>query len=187
MNIFYLDVDPEYAAISMCNKHVVKMILESAQMLSTAHRILDGTKQILLVTALDKHGNEVTRKKTHWYLDDFDMNLNLYGTTHQNHPSSAWVRQSSTNYNWLNCHLYALMKEYSYRYGKTHKTQSIARYLTKPPINIPRGCFTPPPQAMPDDVKHESTVQAYRNYYIKYKNKMAEWKLREPPEWFTTT
>ena len=42
MNIFYLDRDPVIAAQMMCDKHVVKMILESAQMLSTAHRVLDG-------------------------------------------------------------------------------------------------------------------------------------------------
>ena len=42
MNIFYLDKDTIIAAEMMCDKHVVKMILESAQLLSTAHRVLDG-------------------------------------------------------------------------------------------------------------------------------------------------
>jgi hypothetical protein len=42
MNIFYLDKDPIKAAEYSCDKHVVKMILESAQMLCTAHRVLDG-------------------------------------------------------------------------------------------------------------------------------------------------
>ena len=42
MNIFILDKDPVMAAQLQCDKHVVKMIVESAQMLSTAHRMLDG-------------------------------------------------------------------------------------------------------------------------------------------------
>ena len=42
MNIFVLDEDPTIAAQMQCDKHVVKMIVESAQMLSTAHRMLDG-------------------------------------------------------------------------------------------------------------------------------------------------
>ena len=42
MNIFYLDRDPKIAAEMHCDKHVVKMILESAQMMRTAHRVLDG-------------------------------------------------------------------------------------------------------------------------------------------------
>ncbi len=37
MNIFYLDDDPKVCATYHCDKHVVKMILESAQLLSTAH------------------------------------------------------------------------------------------------------------------------------------------------------
>ena len=42
MNIFVLDKDPHIAAQMHCDKHVPKMIVESAQMLSTAHRLLDG-------------------------------------------------------------------------------------------------------------------------------------------------
>jgi len=44
MNIFYLDKDPIKAAEMSCDKHVCKMIIESAQMLSTAHRIIDGVE-----------------------------------------------------------------------------------------------------------------------------------------------
>ena len=42
MNIFVLDKDPHIAAQMHCDRHVPKMIVESAQMLSTAHRLLDG-------------------------------------------------------------------------------------------------------------------------------------------------
>jgi len=46
MNIFYLDKDPIKSAEMHCDKHVVKMIIEYAQLLSTAHRVLDGVEQI---------------------------------------------------------------------------------------------------------------------------------------------
>jgi hypothetical protein len=93
MNIFYLDRDPVIAAQMMCDKHVVKMILESAQMLSTAHRVLDG--------------------------DEYANKMGLYKLAHKNHPSTIWVRTSSENYRWLFNHYDALMQEYTYRYDKT--------------------------------------------------------------------
>ena len=37
MNIFVIDQDPKTAAQQLCDKHVVKMILESAQMLCSAY------------------------------------------------------------------------------------------------------------------------------------------------------
>ncbi len=43
MNIFYLDHDVYKCAEMHNDKHTVKMILEYAQLLSTAHRFLDGT------------------------------------------------------------------------------------------------------------------------------------------------
>ena len=89
MNIFYLARDPEIAAQMMCDKHVVKMILESAQMLSTAHRVLDG--------------------------DEYANSHGLYKMAHKNHPSTIWVRSSVKNYMWLYDHMIALMNEYTHR------------------------------------------------------------------------
>jgi len=57
MNIFYLDKDPIVAAEMSCDKHVCKMIIESAQMLSTAHRMIDGTQY----TGKTKKGRNIKR------------------------------------------------------------------------------------------------------------------------------
>ena len=102
--------DPDIAAQMMCDKHVVKMILESAQMLSTAHRVLDG--------------------------DEYADRVGLYKMTHKNHPSSIWVEVLIENYDWLWAHMDALMKEYTYRYGKHHATERMIHDLWKPPYNI---------------------------------------------------
>ena len=160
MNIFYLDKDPVVAAQMHCNKHVVKMILESAQMLSTAHRVLDG----------DEHAD----------------NVGMYKMAHRNHPSTKWVRHSYQNYKWLYTHMIALMQEYTYRYGKHHATER----LIKPLGNFPKAfknsfkTYTDPPQCMPDYCKNDDTVFAYQNYYILEKSSFATWKRRDKPKWF---
>ena len=90
MNIFYLDHDPRLAAQYHCDKHVVKMILESAQLLCTAVNIRAGGQ------------------------------VSPYKTTHVNHPCSIWVRQNSANAMWVWYLLCYLNAEYSFRYGKLH-------------------------------------------------------------------
>jgi len=159
MNIFYLDRDPVIAAQMMCDKHVVKMILESAQMLCTAHRVLDG--------------------------EEYANKMGLYKMAHKNHPSTIWVRTSFHNYRWLWQHMCALMKEYTYRYGKTHATSRLRDALLRPPKNISLSdAGGDPPQCMPDYCKGEDTVLAYQNYYILEKSGFAKWTKREAPVFF---
>ncbi len=138
MNIFYLDEDPKLAAIYQYNKHVVKMILESAQMLCTAHHCIMG--------------------------DDADV---PYKIAHKNHPSTIWARKSGQNYAWLYYHMIALGEEYYVRYGRKHLTITKCEdKLAILPGGILQTGFTQPPQCMPDEYKDECSIQAYWNYYI---------------------
>ena len=89
MNIFYISEDPVQAAQWMVDKHVVKMILESAQLLSTAHRYLDGVE----IVGKTKTGRNAKR----WKLSDAREDV-LYSGTHIKHPSAAWCRESVENY-----------------------------------------------------------------------------------------
>lgn len=175
MNIFALDSDPIKSAQMMVDKHVVKMILETAQLLSTAHRILDGTQYV----DKTKTGRNVKR----WRLPDARENI-MYSATHINHPSAVWCRASNNNYNWLYCHFLGLLSEYSYRYGKIHKCQSMVESLKNPPFNIRVFYKTPVTPAMPDQYKvpHDS-VASYRNYYKHGKTHLHKWTKREVPEW----
>ena len=169
MNIFYLDKDPEIAAQMMCDKHVVKMILESAQMLSTAHRVLDPPSELIEP---------------------------MYKPTHKNHPAAVWVRESDANYKWLYDLWFWLAKEYWWRYDKIHKTwEKLYNKLSHTPLNIPSGSFTSPPLCMPDEYKIETgnslndAIESYRKYYIKDKSSFAKWggiveNMRQPPEWW---
>ena len=179
MNIFQIDKDPIQSAMWMVDKHVVKMILETAQLLSTAHRILDGTQY----TDKTKTGRNVKR----WRLPD-EREQHLYSATHINHPSAVWCRASNNNYNWLYCHFLGLLAEYTHRYGKVHKCDSMSEWLMRPPYNIRVFPLTPVTPAMPDEYKvpHDS-VASYRNYYRVAKARMHKWTNREAPEWIFQT
>ena len=179
MNIFYLDHDVTKCAEMHNDKHVVKMILEYAQLLSTAHRVLDGT----IVVGLSETG----RKQSRYILPDNRESL-LYIATHLNHPSAVWVRQSDKNYSWLFEMFESLLEEYTYRYGKKHACEKLVWALEVRPNNIPRGNFTQPTPAMPDEVKIVGdSIASYRNYYINNKSHLAKWKKRPVPLWYPET
>jgi hypothetical protein len=78
----------------------------------------------------------------------------------------------------------ALGEEYTYRYGKTHKSVEVIKWCLFNRPNIPDTEFTCPPKAMPDEYKVDSVVESYRNYYTGAKSGFAVWKNREVPEWY---
>ena len=140
MNIFYLSNCPKQAAKYQYNKHVVKMILESAQLLCTAHHELQS---------------------------DVDV---PYKPTHKNHPSAIWARRSSAHYKWLYEHMLALGAEYKKRYNKDHLTILKCRdILNIVPGDLINNDFEQPPQCMPDEYKASDAVDGYWNYYIQAK------------------
>ena len=155
MNIFFLDEDPTMSAQYHVDKHVVKMILETAQLLCGVHH----------ATAPDNT-----------YVP--------YKLSHKNHPCSIWARTSLSNYLYL-CELgLELCKEYTYRYGKRHKSQDVIEWCLINKPNVPDVEFTEPAKAMPDEYKVGDVVQSYRNYYMGAKSGFATWKNREKPFWF---
>jgi len=179
VNIFYLSPNPQECAQMHMSKHVIKMVIEYAQLLSTAHRFLDGT----VFTGISKTG----RKQTRYVLSDHREHV-LYSATHINHPSAVWVRQSGENYIWLANMLIALCEEYTYRYGKTHKVEKDGLcyvLLKNVPKNIGNKGWSEPTPAMPDDVKVAGdSIASYRSYYITNKTHLANWKNRAKPEWY---
>ena len=162
MNIFFLDRRPDTAAEMHCDKHCVKMILEYAQLLSSAHRVLDGD----------------------------DAHPDLYKIAHKNHPSTIWTRSSSQHYNWLFRLFRMLSAEYSIRYSngiefKVHKSwEKLGKLLETAPKNIKDNGWVDPPQCMPDSCKDVAVVTAYRNYYIQEKSYFAKWIFVKQPDWF---
>jgi hypothetical protein len=154
------------------------MILEYCQLLSTAHRVLDGIENVTT--------SATGRKKKVWSLPDGRDSI-LYSATHINHPSAIWCRSSSGNYDWLYSLLVELCAEYTFRYGKIHKCEStgLVNQLQYRPNNIPVGEFTQVIPAMPDEVMVSGdSIASYRNYYINNKRHLANWKNRPIPNWF---
>lgn len=177
MNIFYLHSDPETCAKMHCDKHVCKMVIEYAQLLSTAHRVLDGKEYY------DRTSNN--RRIKRWLHPETVMERNLYKASHVNHPSNIWVRQSLQNYIWTQNLWYFLCQEYTHRYGKGHLTYTkLKKLVVNAPINIPNTPFTQPTPAMPEYCKVSDSLQSYRKYYINEKTYFAKWTKREIPEWF---
>lgn len=162
MNVFYLDSNPIIAARSMTNRHVVKMILESAQMLSTTHRLLDGVFELSF-----KSNNKGGFKSIgYWKMQDAHLESELYKVAHLNHPSTIWVRESYDHYMWLYNHMMELGAEYTRRYGKVHASiAKLGDILANAPRKIPHKGFKPAPCAMPDQYKTGDSIQSYHNYY----------------------
>lgn len=160
MNIFVLDHDLRKCAEYTCDKHVVKMILEHAQMLSMACR-----------------------------LRGYDCGYKLIDR-HKNHPCTKWVCESIANWLWLRELTKELNEEYKFRYNHTnnHKSYDVVRELEVPYTNDDYDVITRTPfaQAMPDDVKNTNPVVAYRDYYVQYKQELLQWTKRPTPLWVTT-
>jgi len=161
MNIFFLSLNAQEAAQMACDKHVVKMILESTQMLYAA--------QHLLPSKLDSSP------------------LVPYKLAHKNHPCTIWTRASLSNYMWL-CNLaFSYCEEYRFRYGvsKVHACEVHLKWLFANPPELNDIGFTTCPQAMPDQYKSESVVKAYRRYYLGEKLSFVKYTRREVPSWIS--
>lgn len=161
------------------DKHVVKMIIEYAQLMSTAHRMIDGEQYI------DKTANNRSIKR--WRLHD-DRELSLMKASHVNHPSAVWTRDNTENYMWLFAMWSHLCDEYTFRYGKRHACSRLLSDLSVPPMNMKMGQFYEPTPAMPDECKiPNDSLASYHKYYIERKNHFARWTKREVPYWYVTT
>lgn len=162
MNIFFLHEDPNESATYYFDRHCVKIILEICQMLYTAQWICNP-------------GFESNHPK----------DLKPYRKTHYNHPTSKWVRRTFSNYEYACLAGLALCREYTLRYGKTHKCEVRLQWLLENPIDsfdkspymsttylanvgVPHNC-SPIPLAMPVEFHCTNVITAYRNYYIQAK------------------
>ena len=158
MNIFATDQDPSIAAKNLCDKHVVKMNLESPQMMSTAHRFFGDDDEI------------------------------LYKATHVNHPSTKWIMSNPDHYMWLFEHWQSMNKEYTHRYGKIHLSWTkLGEKLSVPPkslVKVEEFCLPTP--AMPDEFKVDGdVVESYRRYYQSKQDKFKMvWTKSNIPDWF---
>lgn len=176
MNVFFLDRNPVCAAQCQCDKHVVKMVTETAQMLSAVH---------------------------HFAYTELKGSNKIYRLAYAKHPWTKWAFWSRLHYRWLLAHGIALGQEYTYRYGKIHKSaeviEGIAEWSDENKFwrvtSVDGGSIKWVPYCVRTEDEYityaggrirRDPVEAYRSYY-KYKNTIMDmrWTKREPPPWFT--
>lgn len=156
MNIFSLDKDPAVCAAYHVDRHVVKMIVEYAQLLSTAHHLL-GTRYT---------EGEIYKK-----------------ISNPGHGACVWTCQTSGNYQYVYRLMMAVLDEYTFRYEKIHKVRrdGMDVLLRKLPINIERGPMTKQILTIPDDCKGPSVIESYRRTYANHKQHLLRWTSRPMP------
>lgn len=171
-----VDMNPKISAQMLVDKHIVKMPLESCQMLCTAHRFLDG-KPVLKRNTLNG------RTKLFYDMNDLYMNNILMQASYINHPCNIWVRESKENYMWLYEHYVSLLEEYTYRYEKTHSVERCKEVLSNVPKNIGNKGRTTLICSLSMKLEEYDEVTNYRKYYIQNKSHLFSWKKRNKPDW----
>lgn len=188
MNIFVLSRDIAECAKMHCDKHVVKMITEHTQMLSTAKRTFDGVPTSIQVGSKTKKINLLPGEELEVVNGELVVhNKQAFLQCHDNHPCTLWTKLCDQNYNFLVDLTHELIKEYEYRYQKHHGTTDTFEKLIIAPKKIRQYTHvTTFAQAMPDQYKIPGDpVTAYIKYYNGEKH-FATWKNREIPFWYCT-
>jgi len=188
MNIFFTNPNPAVCATEHCNIHLNKMIVEYAQLLSTAHRLLDGEQYIEIT---DK-GRKIKR----WHLPSINADTILYKASHVNHPSNRWVRESSQHYDWLfNTWSCMLDIKREMKGGEDCKAASLKPFLVKHPANIKDNSFVAPyvaiqPNDHPDihEMLNDDSIDTLGAYRIFMNRKFKNWVTRTDkrkmyPDW----
>lgn len=165
MNLFILSDNKRRSAIFHADRHIVKMPLETAQMLSFAYYhpdLWDGGIPPIIMG---------------------------FSKTHDLHPCSKWIRESVENWKYAAEFGLELYEEYQYRYNQPDKHQrafQIFHFALNNPPGLPSKGLTRFAEAMDDKFKiSDCPITNYRNYYQNDKSHLFKWKMRQPPYWIT--
>jgi len=190
MNIFILSTNPKEAAQAHGDKHVIKMILESCQMLYSAHwtavhpELLKEKAAVKLAKAqkalpIPEHMLTAPKRKCSTNQESG------YRPVHLHHPCTIWVRQSTGNYLWLAELALALADEYEFRWpGRIHSCKAHAAWLKANVPAIPDGprngfaVAMDPMYRVPNDPL-ASYIQFYKG--SKKDRNLTNYTRRQPP------
>lgn len=177
MNIFVLQKSPTLAARDQCDQHVCKMPCETAQMLSTAHRVISGKEEIVI--------SPTGRRNRYWRLHD-EREDTVCKAAFVNHPCSIWARESLGNFVWLYDHGIALCNEYEHRFNRVHGSKIVIQECMDQidRLNLTGLATTDFAICMPDEFKRDGAIESYRQFYISDKSRFARWTTRSAPSWY---
>lgn len=174
MNVFVTDVSPSKSAQVLPDKHIVKMPLETCQMVSIIF--------------------------SKWYYDWGTINkidgtpYNTVKGAFRNHPCTKWAADNHYNLAWLITHGIHLCFEYEHRYQKRHSClntleEAMVIFHNNAKISISEHTnvkeFT---RAMPDEYKLDDSIDTFTAYkmYVASKPWVCDNYLRRPerkPDW----
>ena len=162
MNRFLINYSPELCARDLCDKHVVKMPLEEAQMLCTTVRL---------------------------HAPEYAEEAGLYRAVHQKHPCTIWAGQTRANYLYSLDMFREMCREYTHRYGKVHASWRLYDALVDATQYVPDGNITPHPECFSEHTDLKSgrpwPIQSYRKFYMtKQRRFKMVWTKRDVPDWF---
>ena len=175
MNIFFLSPNPRQCAKWHCDKHVVKMILESTQILYTCHHLHGGSARVEakapICLTTGKRGYKKHAAK---------------------HPSVLWAASALPHYIWLCWLALELVREHAYRFQPKRPHSSLEHLVWLVRHAPPGLCgqlqwISAPTPAMPDEYKVYDTVEeCYRAYYMGQKRErgLLKWTRRHRPHVF---
>ena len=176
MNLFILDHDPVLAARDHCDKHLVKMIVEGAQILGSTVWVQNGVKT-------KKQIGETVPSYWKNFPRTVDGIEKPYGIGFSNHPSSKWTRESFENWEWTVKLCMELSYEHERRWGKITSMRKIIDWFANNQPPLQRKGMTPYYLAMPPEIKTDDPIHSYRLYYAGWKEHFASWKNKEPDWW----
>lgn len=158
MNIFILDSDPYKSAEYYFDKHVVKMPLETAQ---------------ILCTVANQQGLKTPYKSTH-------INHPCVLWAKESKANFAYL----ISLGMAICYEY----EFRYGKRHKCRSIILDMWVLLTKMKFPTEKLTNVVLAMPEDCKTTDPIQAYRNYYIQHKQHLASWKGkingRNKPHWY---
>ncbi len=182
MNLFFTDWDPEKAASQQCDQYVVKIAVEVALFLSAVHWRNGyvgpiGTDESLCFDTTAS--NELFLKSASGPYRDSKIVKN-------SSEVYQWVSKSLSNYAWALEYGFGLTAEYTKRYKKIHRTESVLLWLRENKPDIPdRGLTRDIGLGMPEEFKDRSDpVRSYQDYMICIKAEFLRWNFCSPPKWW---
>lgn len=159
MNLFLPYSDAQTSVQSLDDKRVSKMILETAQLLSTAIHIVNPNNA-----------------------------LPIYKVTHKNHPVGVWIRSSLQNYIYALNYFKVISEEHTYRTGNVHKSSLLypifMQFIADNPTAFPIAEQTP--FANCTEFKQDEVHTAYKKTLLaKWQNdvRKPKWTNRSKPTW----
>jgi hypothetical protein len=189
MKIFFLDSDPNKAAESLIDKHLGLQGVYLCQLLSSAHRTIDGIRE--------ERPSKTPNKVEHRYALPEPLQSAAYsGGLTKGYPSADFVKQSTGHYYWAHDYLIATMREYNKRYGYKHDHNDLAKLLNRAPEKMFSQSLQDGWMFMPSvDIEPQYTerdedgvinlVTTYRNWYKFAQPGVMRWTKTKTPTWYS--